>query len=169
MPVAVTRPGQRHRDAGVQNGGMTLTAAPGYEQQRGPIRRFRVTSGLKWLTAFGGFGVSVSALYATTGIGFPCPLRTITGWDCPLCGGTRLGESLLHGHISDAFGYNPAVFILLVVLVGIGALWLIEAVGGPAVRPPRRLSARLRGISPKVWGIIIAVVAVGDTLARNLL
>jgi hypothetical protein len=121
------------------------------------------------LTAFGAFGVSVSALYAATGIGFACPLRTVTGWNCPLCGGTRLGDSLLRGHIGAAFGYNPAVFCLLVVLTGLGALWLIEAVGGPAVRPPQRIRQWFRLISPTAWGMAIVVVAVGDTLARNLL
>lgn len=147
---------------------MTLTAAAVPDQRHVRTRGFRAAVGVKWLGAFGAFGVSVSALYATTGIGFPCPLRTVTGWDCPLCGGTRLGESLLHGQLGAAFGHNPAVFLLLIVLTGLGVLWLVETAGGPALRPPQHVVRLVRRIPPKAWGVIIIVAAVGDTLARNL-
>lgn len=42
-------------------------------------------------------GALLSAVYATTGLGVPCPLLALTGWRCPFCGGTRLGAALLHG------------------------------------------------------------------------
>jgi len=86
---------------------------------------FNPARGLAALGGFAGFGLAVSGLYALTGFGFPCPLRTITGWDCPLCGGTRLGSSLLHGQVGQAFLYNPAVFVLMTVLTVLAALWIL--------------------------------------------
>lgn len=132
------------------------------------MKPFDAVRAVKALGAFVGFGLAVSALYATTGIGFPCPLRTVTGWQCPLCGGTRLGSALLHGHVGQAFVYNPAVFIGLIVTTVLGALWVVEALGGPRVRPPHQLAERLVRVHPTVWTAIIVAFALGYTLARNL-
>ena len=80
-----------------------------------PERRpFRAVGGLRWLIGYAAFGIGVSTLYATTGFGFPCPFRELTGWECPFCGGTRLGSALLHGDVAAAFAYNPLVFVSLV-------------------------------------------------------
>lgn len=133
------------------------------------MRPFEAVRALKALGAFVGFGLAVSGLYATTGIGFPCPFRTITGWQCPFCGGTRLGSALLHGHIGQAFAYNPMVFIGLIVISGLGALWILEAVGGPRVRPPHRIADRLVRVHPTVWAVLIVAAAAAYTLARNLI
>lgn len=126
----------------------------------------------KALVALGGFfayGVGLSTLYATTGIGLPCPLRTLTGWDCPLCGGTRMGRSLLELDVVGAFLYNPVVLVGIVVLGVLGVLWTVEVVGGPRVRPPETLSDRLRRVHPTRWLVIALSVSVVYTLLRNLL
>lgn len=133
------------------------------------MRPFDPVRALKSLGVFVGFGLAVSGLYATTGVGFPCPFRTFTGWQCPFCGGTRLGMSLLHGELGRAFGYNPAVFIGLVVITILGVLWVVEALGGPAVRPPRRVAARLQRVHPTVWAAVMVGVAAAYTVVRHLL
>jgi Protein of unknown function (DUF2752) len=46
-----------------------------------------------------------------------CPLRTITGIPCPLCGMTRAVVAAMHGHLLESLRFNPAG--LLVVLVAI--------------------------------------------------
>ena len=120
----------------------------------------------------GGFfagGLALSVLYATTGFGLPCPFRAVTGWDCPLCGGTRMGDALLHGDVSTAFSFNPLALIGLLILGVLGALWAVEAAGGPAVRLPRPLAEGLRRVHPTHWLWAALVVAVVYTLARNLL
>lgn len=40
--------------------------------------------------------------------GFPCPLRTLTGVPCPLCGMTTSVEAAVHGHVAAALQANPA-------------------------------------------------------------
>jgi|SRR5579859_7067754 len=78
--------------------------------------------------------------------GLPCPLRTLTGVPCPLCGSTTSVEDAFRGHILGALQANPlglaliAAAVVLVVrrprdalhlpgvvvtLTGVG-LWLFE-------------------------------------------
>ncbi|HVD55052.1 MAG TPA: DUF2752 domain-containing protein [Propionibacteriaceae bacterium] len=133
------------------------------------VRQFRAVRAAGYVGAFFAGGVALSALYATTGLGLPCPFRAVTGWDCPLCGGTRMGDALLHGDVSAAFGFNPLAVVGLLVLGILGVLWAVEAAGGPAVRLPRPLADRLQRIRPSHWLVAGLVVAVIYTLARNLL
>ena len=42
----------------------------------------------------------------------PCPLKFLTGYDCPFCGGQRALAAIAHGDISDAFWFNPVLFCL---------------------------------------------------------
>jgi hypothetical protein len=54
---------------------------------------------------------------ATTGFYPACPLHSLTGLDCPTCGGLRAAHQLLHGHIRAAFALNPFLFFALPVVV----------------------------------------------------
>ena len=45
--------------------------------------------------------------------GMPCPLRTLTGVPCPLCGMTTSVEDTAHGHLEGAFWANPAGIALV--------------------------------------------------------
>jgi hypothetical protein len=132
-------------------------------------RPFRATRAAGYVGAFFAGGLALSALYATTGLGLLCPFRALTGWDCPLCGGTRMGGALLHGDVVAAFGFNPLALVGLVILGVLGALWTVEAVGGPAVRLPHPLADRLRRVSPTQWLVLGLLVALIYTIARNLL
>ena len=71
----------------------------------------------------------------------PCPLRTLTGIPCPLCGSTRGVIAAVHGNIGHALALNPASIgvIVLALLIVLG--WRVERVRIP------------------VWGIV-AVFAV---------
>lgn len=129
---------------------------------------FRPRAALGFTTGFFTLGLSLSALYATTGVGVPCPFRALSGWECPLCGGTRLGSALLHGDPAAAFAANPAVLVGLVVLGGLGLAWAVEVVGGPRLRLPRRAARRLRAVPPLAWLGVGLVLAVAYTVLRNL-
>jgi hypothetical protein len=130
---------------------------------------FRATQALRPLVGFFAVGLGLSALYATTGIGVICPFRAVTGWDCPLCGGTRMGSALLHGDVPAAFAFNPLALCGIALLGVVGVLWVVEALGGPAVRPPVALRARLAATTPRQRLVAFFAVAVVYTLLRNLL
>jgi Protein of unknown function (DUF2752) len=133
------------------------------------VRPFRPMRAAGYVGAFFAGGLALSALYATTGVGLPCPFRALTGWDCPLCGGTRMGDALLHGDIRTAFEFNPLALLGMLIMGVLGVLWAVEAAGGPAVRLPRSLAERLRGVRLSYWLVIGLIVAVVYTLVRNLL
>lgn len=83
-----------------------------------------------------------------------CVFHTLTGLDCPGCGGTRALHHLLHGRVGDAFAMNPMLFAML----------LVAAFAAPAF---------LRGESPrfmsKPWfGWTSFVVLTGFWIGRNL-
>lgn len=49
-----------------------------------------------------------------------CPLRAVTGYDCPGCGGTRAVHQLLNGNLGAALDLNVlAVLALPVILWGL--------------------------------------------------
>jgi hypothetical protein len=55
--------------------------------------------------------------------GLACPLRTLTGVPCPLCGMTTSVESTVRLHLRDALAANPAGVALVVAAV---ALFLLR-------------------------------------------
>jgi hypothetical protein len=50
-------------------------------------------------------------------VGLPCPLRTITGIPCPLCGMTTSVTATLRGDLSAAVAANPAGILVAVLAV----------------------------------------------------
>lgn len=129
---------------------------------------FRPGPALRPLVGFFASGLGLSALYATTGVGVGCPFRIATGWDCPLCGGTRMGSALLHGDVATAFLLNPVALVAIVALGVVGVLWVVEALGGPGVRPPLRLRQRLARTTPRQRLAAFFAVGVVYTVLRNL-
>src|SRR3954465_13356530 len=60
--------------------------------------------------------------------GLPCPLRTVTGIPCPLCGETTSVENPVHLNLGSAGAAAPAGILLVVF-----AVWLL-------VRRPKKLT-----------------------------
>jgi hypothetical protein len=54
--------------------------------------------------------------------GIACPLRTLTGIPCPLCGMTTSVVATVHGDLASAFAANPAGIVAVAV-----AAWLLIA------------------------------------------
>jgi hypothetical protein len=113
-------------------------------------------------------GVALSALFATTGFGVPCPFLALTGWQCPLCGGTRMGAALLHGDLAGAYAFNPLALVAITVLGALAVVWAIEIAGGPAARPARSLTKRLQQVPGVAWLLLSLLIAVVYTVLRNL-
>ena len=49
---------------------------------------------------------------------FPrCFFYALTGFECPGCGTSRALHSLAHGHLIEAFGYNPILFLAIPTII----------------------------------------------------
>ena len=136
------------------NGGVANTAG---------VASFTAASGLKSSAAFGAIGLALSGMHALTGVGIPCPWRSVTHTLCPFCGSTTMGAALLHGNVADAWMANPFVFTLLAGLALACVCWLVEVLGGPAMRLPRLLRDQ------RVWYAALAAAAIAFAVWRNLL
>lgn len=107
--------------------------------------------------AVGASAIAVVGLFdpARHATGWPCPFRTFTGFDCPLCGATRATHHLLRGDVIAALDHNALYVAALPVVVTVGLVWLLRG----------RLPAWTRhAVLP--WALL--GVAVAFLLVRNL-
>jgi len=61
----------------------------------------------------------------------PCPLRTLTGVPCPLCGSTRGVIAAVHGDIGRALTLNPASLVVLALAALLVLGWRVERIRVP--------------------------------------
>ncbi len=64
-----------------------------------------------------GTGMVLARLPAAAGL--PCPLRTITGVPCPLCGMQTSVKATLAGDLGRAVAANPAGLVAVVVAIAL--------------------------------------------------
>ena len=84
-----------------------------------------------------------------------CPVKALTGLDCPGCGSLRAIHALSHGDLLNALDHNALFVLFLPLLVLSAVLWAVA-------RPqPAWLSARYTG-----WAVFAVVV--GWAVVRNL-
>ena len=87
-----------------------------------------------------------------------CPFLALTGWACPLCGGTRSTAALLEGDVAAAVDLNAFTTVGVLVLAGAWLAWLVATARG------RVLTAVPPGWA---WWAVV-VIGVGFAVVRNL-
>jgi hypothetical protein len=88
-----------------------------------------------------------------------CPTFSVLGIYCPLCGGLRAANDLVHGNVSAAAGSNLLFVLALPFLVLAWALWVRDRARG-STRDLFALSSR------QLW--VVATVLVVFMVVRNL-
>lgn len=105
--------------------------------------------------------LAVIALYAFVDPAatlFPrCPLKALTGYDCPGCGSQRAFHAILRGDIAGAWRYNAALFFAVPVI----GLYFVSS--GCSERCPRLYAA----LNSRAAIAVIAVATVAWWVFRN--
>jgi len=89
----------------------------------------------------------------------PCPILTLTGWQCPGCGSTRALYSLLHGDVAQAFTMNPLLLASYASAASLVAMTVAERFSRP----------RLARVLAIVAIGMVAGAAIYTGVIRNLL
>ena len=84
--------------------------------------------GLAGLGAAGAAAAYQAAL-GGEGLWLPCPLRTLTGIPCPLCGMTTAATALASGDLGAALAANPFVLLLAGFTLVMAALMAARVAG----------------------------------------
>ncbi len=93
--------------------------------------------------------------------GYPaCPLKVMTGIDCPGCGMTRAAFALMHGDLGRALDHNLVFVIALPFLLWAVARWATASMGWTLPSIPRP--------SARWFGTGLALAVITFAVARNL-
>lgn len=97
-------------------------------------------------------------------VGFlpPCPLNSVFGVDCPLCGGMRGTHALLNGDVEAAADHNIALLVILPLLVAAFFGWASRRWRGNEHEPRRIPRIELNWI---VVPVLVALAVFG--VVRN--
>ncbi len=87
-----------------------------------------------------------------------CPVKMLTGLDCPGCGSQRALHALLTGQFAKAWAFNPAMIVAIPLLLFLGT--------APTIA--RYLPCVNRVIYSRWLGRAILTVIILWTLFRNL-
>jgi len=90
-----------------------------------------------------------------------CPVKALTGWDCPGCGGLRAVHDLTHLDLGAAASSNLLFVVAIPLVVAAWFAWTRRAWRGqgrwvPAIR------------HPLLWGQLALVALAAFTILRNL-
>jgi hypothetical protein len=133
-----------------------MTAIP-VPSERSRLNRWLCASGM--VAACTGVAAYVYAVDPNVSKAYPqCPMKALTGIDCPGCGGLRSTHALLHGDIAGAFGHNAFAAIIVPVMAYLILRWVFQQfdISLPAIRLPR-------------WSAVaIPLVILAFTVARNI-
>ena len=96
----------------------------------------RLDSGQRWQRVGAGLAAPLLAaatpllLAADSRLNIGCGFLALTGWPCPLCGGTHACAALVQGDWAAAWAANPGAVGLLLVLALLALQWALEGAAG---------------------------------------
>ncbi len=132
-------------------------AADGNQRRRSPWSTAQLSTaerlGLAGVATFGAAAVWPIVAHAT-GLGLPCPLRSLTGIPCPLCGMTTASVALTRGHWRESLTANPFAVALATAAVTVVVVMALRLTG--RVAPAGAWSNKTMRATQVLVGLAIA-------------
>lgn len=101
------------------------------------------------------FALNISVPSLLIGLAPTCAFKSLTGYDCPLCGGTRAVSALARGDIASAWRFNAAVVLGLAAAPAAALVIARRRARGAAVSPSRTRIAWAAGLGLlAAWGVL---------------
>lgn len=107
------------------------------------------------LLAMTGWAALELRTHGPSGVAFlpGCQFRRFTGLECPGCGMTRATYAMLHGHLAEAFRFNPLGMVLMPLAC---AGLMLEAAAWVVKKPfPWRLRPGAKAGRAIVWSLMV--------------
>ena len=82
-----------------------------------------------------------------------CPIKLVSGWDCPACGGMRVAHDLLHGDVRRALRDNLFLVVASPLLLYLLYRRAVSLRTGERYEAPARISYGLL-TAAVVWGVV---------------
>ena len=93
---------------------------------------------------------------------FPrCPIKFLTGFSCPGCGGQRATHALLHGNVGEALSYNYFYIIAIPFVIALFVSFVLKK-----LHKGKRFVSLVEH-KAVVWTVV--ATAILWTIARNVL
>lgn len=129
-------------------------------------------SGIRWRNAAAplsliGLGLAGTAYFGLkdqheSGLIPPCLILSLTGWDCPLCGGSRAIHDLTRGNLLEAANHNIVAVALVPIAVVVLAMWAwrrLRPESGRAGPGPTRAPSKVARFVTVNSIVVLAVLA----------
>jgi hypothetical protein len=118
-------PGREELDRGMSTRRVVGMGRPGWVWRPRSVPEQLGVAGL----GAAGAAVAYQAALGGEGLWLPCPLRTLTGIPCPLCGMTTAATGLAAGDLGAAMAANPFVLLLAGFTLVMAVLMAARATG----------------------------------------
>lgn len=92
-----------------------------------------------------------------------CPLRALTGLDCPGCGGLRAVNDLGHGNLAAAASSNLFFVVSIPLLVALWAGWLWRSRRGDTDQRPWLPPGRAKALVGVYFGLMVVFTILRNT------
>ncbi len=143
--------------------------------QKPPTRLRRMAWPVIGATATVGAAFFIRAVDPNNG-GYPfCPLKAVTGLDCPACGGLRCVHALMNGDIGTALDQNLIAVVVLPMIViwaafALAARWRgDDAVGAnSSADVDAQGNAALKANALRILWVGLIVATIVFTVLRNV-
>jgi hypothetical protein len=122
-----------------------------------------MTRPIKYITVAVALVAAVAVIYyylrfdPARSLSFRCPIKSLTGYDCPGCGAQRALHAVLNGDLHSAWSFNPFIFFA----APLAAVYIVVE------SYPERFARLHRLLVRPIVVVFVLVAIIAWTILRN--